>query len=221
MGAQKDPRIIKLQDTDTMLQILDASGKSASQFRKGQTMYVWNKMEKSYSYILSAPMGKEFDPEFQPELTPDQILRLGAFEGKYLNDCLLEFPMEWFVDAIALDKLRPHEPDVNVNCFQSKSRQPLDMWAENGWLPSSKKAKGQYPPLGDPEQNPDERGWFQWYCRYYMGRRIPAIDQIQIARWKAFRRHAGAIKKNCRSGDVTCRPRQRQALLQWAYNPFI
>jgi hypothetical protein len=129
--------------------------------------------------------------------------------------------MEWFVDAIALDKLRPNEPDVNVNCFQSKSRQPLDMWAKNGWLPSSKKAKGQYPPLGDPEQNPDERGWFQWYCRYYMGRRIPAIDQIQIARWKAFRRHAGAIKKNCRSGDVACRPRQRQALLQWAYNPFI
>lgn len=221
MNTGKDPRILQIKDTDMMLEILDTHGRPESSFQPGQKITVWNKMQKNYSYILSAPIGQQYDSKFHPELTPPQILRLGAFEGKYLNDSILEFPLEWFVDAIALDKLRPDKPDVNINCFQIKSRQPLFMWEDNGWLPSSKKAKGQYVELGNPSQNPDERGWFHWYCRYYMGRRIPSIDAIQIARWNSFRRHAGAIKKNCSPSDLTCRPRQRQALLQWAYNPFF
>ena len=67
----------------------------------------------------------------------------------------------------------------------------------------------------------DPLGWFQWYCRFSIGRRIPHIDKTQIKRWKNFRRHLIAIKKNCEPNDLFCRRKQRQAVLQWAYNPFL
>lgn len=218
----QDERVLHLETTDQMVQILEEKGRPLSTFRKGQTIEVWNKMQKNYSYILSEAPGKGFDPDFKPHLTPGEMMRLGVFEGKYLNDCLLEYPAEWFIDAIGLGKLSPVAPNTMANLFQIKSRQPLSTWVDNGWAPS--KGKGhpkQYAELADTSKNPDERGWFQWYCRYWMGRRLPKIDAIQIERWKAFSRHAGQIKANCSKGELECRPRQRQALLQWAWNPFL
>lgn len=157
-------------------------------------------MQKNYSYFLTEPMGENFDPLFKPELTPFEMLTLGIFEGKYLNDCQKEFPSSWFIK----EKLSPLKPDINCNCFKIKSRQSLQVWQQKGWI-----------------IEPDIRGWFQWYCRYYMGRRIPEIDKIQIHRWRQFKRHKVQIEKNCIPYDLNCRKRQRQALLQWAYNPFI
>lgn len=144
-------------------------------------------------------MGKGFAEGFSPHFTPKQMLELGVFEGKYCNDCREEFPADWFTNARTSDIANPA-----LNYFGVKSRQPLSVWQEKGWI------------IG-----PDPRGWFQWYCRYYLGRRILMVDRIQIKRWRAFSRHAGQIKANCKPGDLECRPRQRQALLQWAYNPFI
>lgn len=159
-----------------------------------------DKMQQGYSYELSEPMGQNFAPEFKPELSPQQILEYGAFEGKYMTDCQAEFPREWFIKA----KLSPQNPNPKQNCFKLKSRLSLQEWQRRGWI------------IG-----PDPRGWFQWYCRYYMGRRIPEIDHKQIQRWRAFNRHRAQVEYNCMYGDLDCRPRQRQALLQWAYNPFI
>ncbi|MCI5059768.1 MAG: hypothetical protein MRY79_01715 [Alphaproteobacteria bacterium] len=156
-------------------------------------------MQRDYKYQLIAKTGEEFDPAFAPFFTPQQMLELGVFEGKYMNDCRAEFPDEWFENAKINDT-----PDPDLNYFSIKSRQPLSVWQNKGWI------------IG-----PDPRGWFQWYCRYYQGRRIPEIDSHQIKRWKAFSRHAGQIKANCAPGDLGCRPRQRQALLQWSYDPFI
>jgi len=201
----------------SMLQTLKEGGKKLSEFKKGDVIKVKNKMVSNYEYILSENPNSNFDPEFKPHFTPAEILRLGAFEGKYLNDCITEFPAEWFIDAIALDKLRPEKADISVNAFKILSRQPLSCWKKKDWAPH-KDGKGT---LGSLLTNPDERGWFQWYCRYWLGRRIPELDKVQIKRWKAFKRHAGQIKANCKPGDLTCRPRQRQALLHWAYNPFI
>jgi hypothetical protein len=207
---------------EAMLQILETKGRPLSTFKQGDKIVVRNKMEHDYSYILEATPGKDFHSEFNPHFTPGEILRLGAFEGKYLNDCLTEFPAEWFIDAIALDKLRPQGPDPKVNLFGVKSRQPLSEWRRKGWVPSNTHIKAKlHPGLSDPTLNKDPRGWFQWYCRYWMGRRIPELDAIQIKRWKAFKRHAGAVKKNCTEGDLLCRPVQRQALLHWAHNCFI
>jgi len=127
------------------------------------------------------------------------MLEMGIFEGKYCNDCQDELPEDWFLDA-KISK----EPDISLNYFAIKSRQPLTIWQEKGWI------------IG-----PDPRGWFQWYCRYYLGRRLPIVDVKQIKRWRAFSRHAGQIRANCEPGNWTCRPRQRQALLQWSYDPLI
>lgn len=164
-----------------------------------RTITVNDKMQSGYTYELVAPMGEDFDPGFAPHFTPKEMLELGIFEGKYCNDCQAELPADWFADA----KLS-NVPDPSLNRFGVKSRQPLSEWRRKGWI-----------------YGPDPRGWFQWYCRYYLGRRLFEIDAIQIKRWRAFARHAGQIRANCEPGDVYCRPRQRQGLLQWSHDPFI
>ncbi len=156
-----------------------------------------DKMQTGYSYELVAPMGKKFDPEFKPELTPKQMLALGVFGGKYMTDCKKEFPKDWFQKA----KFNPEFHDPKINYFGVNASQPLSVWQKKGWI--------------HPE---DPRGWFQWYCRYYMGRRMPLEDKRQIKRWKAIRRHITQLKKSCHPRDYTCRPRQRQAILHWAYD---
>ena len=213
-----DPRILKIKTIEDMKTILQSKGKPLDSFKAGDTIKVWNKMKKGYSYTLAVDPGTNLG--FKPYASPGEMLAMGAFEGKYLNDCLLEFPAEWFWNAIMLDKLRPGQPDVSVNLLGVDSRQPLGVWVKSGWVPGSGK-KSMHPELSDAKINPDERGWFQWYCRYWMGRRLPVLDKIQISRWSAFTRHAGQIKANCRPGDLECRPRQRQGLFQWSHNPFL
>ena len=221
-AAVKDERVLHLKTQDDMLAVLRSKGRLLKSFKKGDTIHVWNRMEKNYSYTLEEAPGKNFPADFKPWATPAEMLRMGVFEGKYLNDCLLEFPAEWFLDAIAADKLRPTEPSVEINYTRADSRLPLSEWKRKGWVASGADRGTHHPGiLADASQNPDERGWFQWYCRYWMGRRLPELDAVQIGRWRAFKRHAGGVKANCSPGDMSCRPRQRQALLQWAWNPRV
>lgn len=161
-----------------------------------QTVIVNDLMQTGYTYTLSEPAGRKFDPGFNPELTPKQMLALGIFGGKYMTDCTDEFPASWFEKA----KLASGPRDPGLNFFRVNASKPLPYWRKKGWI-----------------YHEDPRGWFQWYCRYYRGRRC-GDDERQIKRWKAMTRHIAQIKKNCRKGDLTCRPRQRQALLHWAYD---
>ena len=136
---------------------------------------------------------------FKPQLTPKKMLELGVFGGSYFVDGNInEFPKEWFKKAKLSKKF-----DVKLNRFRIKAGLSRKEWQDKGWIFKE-----------------DPLGWFQWYCRFTNGRRIPQIDEIQIKRWKNFRRHVLAIEKNCEKGDLSCRKRQRQAILQWAYNPY-
>ena len=159
-------------------------------------IFVRDKMQKGYSYLLTAPTGRSFHPDFKPELSPKKMLAMGIFGGKYMTDCRKEFPLDWFEKA----KLSPKKRDPELNFFKVEASQPLSVWRKKEWI--------------HPQ---DPRGWFQWYCRYYLGRRSED-DERQIQRWKAIRRHIAQIKRNCEKGDLACRPKQRQAVLHWAYD---
>jgi hypothetical protein len=138
-----------------------------------------------------------FDLRFKPDLTPKEMLELGVFGGSYFYDKPKEFPKDWFKNTkLSQDRKARKE----LNYFNVNASQSLAVWQAKGWI--------------HPQ---DPRGWFEWYCRYYMGRRTND-DERQIKRWLAMRRHITQIKNNCRIGDISCRPRQRQALLHWAYD---
>lgn len=162
----------------------------------GSRIAVHDRMQRNYQYELTEPEGKHFDPSFAPDLSPEDMLSLGVFGGVYMRDCVKEFPKHWFAHA----KFATGERDPKLNYFGVDASQSLSVWQGKGWI------------------HPDDpRGWFQWYCRYYRGRRHKD-DARQIARWRAMRRHVAQVVRHCRPGDFTCRPRQRQALLQWAYD---
>ena len=158
---------------------------------------VSDRMQDGYVYTRTQAIGTNFDPDFRPELTPKEMLELGVFGGKYMTDCQDEFPSSWFRAA----KLNPDKYDRELNLFGVRASQPLSEWRKKGWISED-----------------DPRGWFQWYCRYYMGRRC-ADDERQIKRWKNMRRHVTQIQRCCERYEFDCRPRQRQAVLHWAYDP--
>lgn len=153
-------------------------------------------MQRGYRYQLTQPAGRNFDPRFTPQLTPREMLALGVFGGKYMTDCRREFPPSWFTRA----RLSPAGRDPSLNYFGVDASQSLALWRAKGWI-----------------YHEDPRGWFQWYCRYYRGRRCPDDDR-QIGRWRAIARHVAQLRGACMQGDLRCRPRQRQALLHWAYD---
>lgn len=152
---------------------------------------------QTYTYTLKEKAGENFAPDFKPDLNPKEMLELGVFGGLYFGDKPSEFPAEWWTKA----KLaQGHIKDKNLNYFKINASQSLSAWEKKGWI---------YPS--------DPRGWFQWYCRYYLGRRTKD-DEKQIKRWKAYKRHLAQVVKNCRQGDTSCRRKQRQSLLHWAYD---
>ena len=166
-------------------------------YRKTMKKVIVNdRMQDGYECTLSEKEGENFHSDFRPDMTPQQMLELGVFGGKYMTDYRGEFPKSWFRNA----KLNSMKYDKNLNYFGVRASQSLSVWREKGWI-----------------HEDDPRGWFQWYCRYYMGRRHKD-DERQIKRWVNMRRHIIWLQGACRVGDTFCRPRQRQALLHWAYD---
>lgn len=168
----------------------------------GKQVSYSDNFQKHYRYTRVARIGKDFDKVFKPELTPKQMLKLGVFGGAYFigvdGGIPSDLPKEWFRKAKLSESGKPMN---DCNYFGVSASQSLTEWKRKGWI---------YPK--------DPHGWFQWYCRYYLGRRIPEEDARQIKRWRAITRHITQIKRNCNKGDVDCRPRQRQAVLHWAYD---
>lgn len=154
--------------------------------------------QKNYDYKLIEPVGKNFDIRFKPELTPKDMLKLGVFGGSYFKSIPKEFPLEWFM-GVNLSSSQSADPELNY--FRVNASQSLQVWQKKNWI------------------NPiDPLGWFLWYCRYYLGRRLPDEDNRQIKRWLNIKRHISQVRLNCRPGDYSCRQKQRQAILHWAYD---
>jgi hypothetical protein len=150
-----------------------------------------------YKVDKMAMLKKDLEKIFKPDLTPKEMLELGVFGGLYFSDKPNEFPESWFAKAKLSTDGRRHK---ELNFFGVNASQSLSIWKANGWI--------------NPQ---DPRGWFQWYCRYYLGRRSPD-DERQIKRWKAMTRHVSQVVNSCRKGDFSCHTKQRQALLHWAYD---
>lgn len=169
---------------------------------KSKIVIVNNKMQKDYQYELTEPIGKNFAKDFKPDLTPKQMLSLGVFGGRYMRDCKDEYPKDWFKKAkLHKEGLPGH--DKSLNYFGVDASQPISVWREKGWINKN-----------------DPRGWFEWYARYYMGRRSDD-DARQIKRWKAMVRHLAQLKNGCVERGESCRRKQRQALLHWAYDTRV
>ena len=145
------------------------------------------------------PTNPTWHPDFAPSYTPKEMIDLGVFEGIYTH-AIEGIPQDWLNSPKVLP--RGATPNPELNHYGVKSRQSLKEWKEKGWT-------SVHSPLG----------WWQFYCLYFLGRRIPEEDEIQIRRWKQFvARHQAQIEKSCRLDDPQCRPKQRQGLLQWGWN---
>ena len=89
-----------------------------------------DRMQHGYTYELTEPEGRNFDPDFRPDLTPPELIELGVFGGKYMTDCRDEFPASWFRHA----RLSPARRDPTMNFFGVNASLPLSIWRRNGSL---------------------------------------------------------------------------------------
>jgi hypothetical protein len=215
MSASSKLKSKKYQLTkDIMRECLDLSDVNLKKwFVAGKTISVTNRMQDNYSYTLTFNAGTKLKhggydngkkisyPDFKPKYNPGKMLQMGVFEGKYCNDQIFEFPKEWYSN---MNKFSPESPNPKINYFGVKSRQSLQEWLKKKWIPCA-------------EGDKDNRGWFEWYCRYWLGRRQPLVDLVQIKRWKSFTRHYAQYLKNTKGKGKNIHPRRRQALLQWSY----
>jgi hypothetical protein len=102
-----------------------------------RTVIVKDKMQKRYRYVRTAAVGRNCDPDFKPQLTPQQMLRLGVFGGKYMTDTRKEFPKSWFTRA----RLSPRGRDCSLNFFGVDASQPLSVWRrKDGCTPTIRAA---------------------------------------------------------------------------------
>lgn len=113
-----------------------------------------------------------------------------------MTDYAAEYPGTWFEKA----RLCSDYYDSDLNYFGVNAAQSILVWRTKEWI-----------------HHEDPRGWFQWHCRYFIGRRFPD-DERQIKRWRMMRRHIFQIRQNCTSGDINYRRKQRQAVLHWSYD---
>ena len=160
-------------------------------------------------------------PDFLPALTPAECIAKGIFGGCYFHPrggkpgvfgrevavTASEFPSDWFANVPdAMYSSRKYH--VPTNCYGVKSGFGQKEWESKGWIHAQ-----------------DPRGWFQWYCRFFCGRRSHD-DARQIQRWAACAGSSGrwrnqlcgaVAKASSRFDDRKVSPVIRQTLLHWAY----
>lgn len=148
--------------------------------------------------ITKSSNGSKFDERFRPSYTPLEMLKLGIFGGAYFSDPSHKRGTPPVVFTLDKNLWGRKEPDPQVNKYGVLAGASLEFWKEKNLIHSD-----------------DPAGWFQWYIKYYYGRRH-SDDDRQIKRWRSFVARHGA---QCYGKPG--RLRQRQALLQWAWDAGI
>ncbi|VEU36798.1 unnamed protein product [Pseudo-nitzschia multistriata] len=170
--------------------------------------------DKSISQILK---------DFHPNLTPEEVLRAGSFGGTYFRpivsavtnvrykskDVLRDSVEPEWIEGLDAPTMLTSTAYLNfVNKFKVKCGGSLGMWESSGWISDA-----------------DPYGWFQWYCRFYRGRRC-ADDQRQISRWLKSAGPKGRFRSQlcnkiyaaggmCKLNDAKISPVIRQTMLHW------
>jgi hypothetical protein len=106
-----------------------------------------------------------------------KVIRAGSFGGTYFrpihssvtgrsytDEAWKELPQEWLKGLNIKKVVASPTYDINVNKYHEKCGQDLEAWESSGWITEV-----------------DPYGWFQWYCRFYQGRRC-SDDARQIGR---------------------------------------
>ena len=164
--------------------------------------------------------------DFKPNLSPHDVLRKGSFGGTYFRNIYsqvvgkklenqhLEYPKAWFKDLDITNMITSIKYEPKINTYKVKCGQSLTDWEDSGWI-----------------SNLDPFGWFQWYCRFYLGRRHSIEDERQIKRWRNITgekgRHRNTLitliyrerqkNKDISIHDITISPARRQTLQHWGY----
>lgn len=164
---------------------------------------------------------KDF-PAFQPNLSPKQVLQMGSFGGTYFRDItsavtglhykgrevISEYPEDWFEGLSLEDLVISPTYRKTLNKYRSACGGSLGMWETSGWI-----------------SDIDPYGWFQWYCRFFLGRRS-SDDERQVDRWAKGQGPKGRWRIQLMNKVLTARttfddakvsPVMRQVLLHWAY----
>lgn len=165
-------------------------------------------------------------PEFRPNLTPEEVIRRGSFGGTYFRpisssvtgqsytseEAMHGLPAKWFKGLDVGRMVTSKEYNDDVNTYKVSCGQGLREWEASGWISSY-----------------DPYGWFQWYCRFYLGRRCPD-DERQIkrglgvmgdkGRWKRFLinkclQSQLPLEEALANRDIS--PKVRQLLQHWGY----
>lgn len=140
-----------------------------------------------------------WNPDFAPSYTPKEMLDMGIMMDCYYFNATSGLPGS-ILNHPKVNR-KGDTPDASKNYYGVKSRTSLKQWQRNGAIRT------------------DKAGWIEWYCKYYLGRRLGEEDEWQIGRWRSFvARHNAQVQAKCKKGDVKCNTKQRQGLLQWAWD---
>ena len=152
--------------------------------------------------------------DFGANKTPVEVIKEGAFGGTYFRDIYSSVNGKWYKKSWKeFDQLKNIDQkfycsdyyDVSVNKYGVKCRTSLRFWENKGWI-----------------NEIDPYGWFQWYFRCWLGRRLED-DKRKINRWeKIVSRFRGKLVKMIKDAgskfdDYSISPKIRQNLLHWGY----
>ena len=171
----------------------------------------------------------EDQPTFTPNKSPEEMLREGCFGGSYfrplfsrrlgvtVEEDYKELPSSWYEGLDIEAFLTSPTYNAEINKYKVKCGQSIEEWEAAGWI----------------AHDHDVRGWFQWYCRFFTGRRCDD-DERQIGRWQRCVGETGRWRRSLlkkyvamgvrevfddgedeEKGDVS--PVQHQTCFQWAY----